>query len=862
MSGGAVVGRCAGQPLSDEQRLANHRRGALVIDGERVYALVNHPGELLTIEMGLPTGVFDTGIGSGTADVHAVEFGPDGVLVHPVDLAAVDTPLPAQFGGVEPETARRMVRFTRRLDEAYARLEAARREGESSAVDAAAAEYRRLVQLSAAHTSAVVRRVSQAHGVPLLADKLGIEVSSIESLDERIAEYRQGSGRPTWAMEEALQSLESAAAEYRQAVLDERRAEIAMSFDDSSDPVGDDPPEWPGGAPLGLAAADLDARAETHWATFGLRVALHEQLRRAGDGSVAWVTERIDGQDVHYLLVVIPGQDGSRIVRVDRTGGEVWVVPLSDIVSAELSAAFFRPVRPQADSPPPEPRGPPALPSADTVAELRNRRDTRTDELAALGVHVDLEAGDSGATGWRRAIWRAMQSVRSEFADLDERHAGLADVLPRYRDEVAAPPTARREHAEAVERALVELDEVVRRLDSAETQLADDRDDVVSAEILAQILAQELVSRGGGERLSPHVAYFHGAEGQSHSLLIAAGQGRHMRALEELARARPWWADALWRPGLTREYRTVLDEETGPVSVSADGRDMERDYQARFERTVQRALLSAYLERAYGDFRRWLGPVTGRQRHTDVARPQLLRRVFRKSSRDRLLQSAERVVADAALRKFSVPDGPNPAGEPAHAITLGGMRIPVRLEAVSDQVRVAPPVGYEDATDLIAECCAGWSDDDPDRLLDRIREALPMLWLSRFEQTEAASSGEPVVYGRAVDPGDRSQADGPENFGRVYEFATRAQLLEHLTQLDPDATLRVRERYPDGDREYSVRLRDHLPVVVDAETGGAQEYSPEMPSELLTISRRCRRWRGQSIATDSGIRRVVADPAR
>ena len=173
--------------------------------------------------------------------------------------------------------------------------------------------------------------------------------------------------------------------------------------------------------------------------------------------------------------------------------------------------------------------------------------------------------------------------------------------------------------------------------------------------VSAEILAQELDSRDGGEQLGPHVAYFPGAAGRSPTLLIAARQGRHMRALEELARARPEWADALWRLGLTREYRTVLDEETGPESLPVDVPDMrrmERDYQARFERTARRALLAAYVELPNEDFRAWLGSVAPGLLDTEFTRPQLLRRVFGTLSGDGVLQPAEQVIADADIAQI------------------------------------------------------------------------------------------------------------------------------------------------------------------------------------------------------------------
>ena len=821
-----LLGGAPGQPATEEQRLANHRRGALVLDGERVYAVVNNLGELLT-----PTGAFDAArIGTGIADIHAVEYHPNGVCepVHPVAALGPGTPLAALFGGVERDTALRMVRFTRRLDEACARLEAAHRDGQPLAVDAAAAEYRRLGQLSAAHTSAVVRLVSQA--VQAWADTLGIDVSGIESLGDRIAEYRHGVPGGPWGGSN-LSSLESAMAEYRQTVLDVRRAEIAMCGDAPSNPADEDPPEWPGGAPLGLAAAALNIHFKwdaVRFFRFDVWPKLHEELRRAGVGSVAWVSERIDGQDFRYLLVVTPAPYVPKIVRVDRAIGAVWVVPFNEVVVSDLSVILFQPVRPQADSPPPESRAPSAPASTADVAQLRDRRDT-----LALGVHVDPRGADSGTIGWRRAIWHEMRLVRSELVDLAElerQHWGLTDISERDRDEVAAPIAAAREHALAVGQALVELDEVVRHLDSAETELADFRDEVVSAEIIAQ----ELGHRGGGEWLSPRVAHFPGGNGRPPALLIAAREGRHMRAIEVLAQVRPEWADALWRPGLTREYRTALDEQTGPASLPVDGvaaARMERHYQEMFVGTVQRALLAEYLERGYSNFDDWLGSIAAAQRHTEFAGPDLLRRVFWQWSGDGVLQPAERIVADAVLRKFSVPDGPNPAGAPSHGIRVGEIWIPVRLETVAEQVHVAPPVGYPDTADLIAQHFAGWSDKDPDRLLNRIREALR----PSHQSQGPAHPTEPIVYGRLIVAGDRSQAGGPENFGRVDEFVTRVQLVEHLAQLDPDATMRVRESYPDGDREYGVGLRDDLPVVVDPETDGAQQYSTAMPSDLLTI---------------------------
>ena len=305
-----------------------------------------------------------------------------------------------------------------------------------------------------------------------------------------------------------------------------------------------------------------------------------------------------------------------------------------------------------------------------------------------------------------------------------------------------------------------------------------------------------------------------------------------MRALDELARARPEWADALWRQGLTREYRTVLDDEVSVRVDAGDAERMEREYEARFESTAQRALLAAWIETAYQDSPDWPSSVFFA---TEFAGPQRLRWLSGQLSGHRDLRRRERAIADVLLRKIAVPDQPNPAGEPPDAITAGGrglVRIPVRLEAFGGELRVAPPVGYPDITDLIAEYCAGWSDNDRDQLLRRIQDASPELLRS---SRRAAQPATPAVYGRSVDPEQRPRDGGPENVGRVDEFATREHLVEHLGQLDPDATLRVRERHFDGDHHYSVRLRNGGAVVVDPETDGNQEYSTAMPSELLTI---------------------------
>ena len=489
-----LLGGAPGRPATEEQRLGNHRRRAFVIDGGRVYAVVNHLGELAMVEMGRLTGAFD--VESGEADIHAIEYSPDGVLVHPVDPAAAETPrATAQFGGVEPDMAARMARFARRLDEEYARLEAARRDGESSAVEAAAADYRRLGRIVAGHTSAVVRLVSYAERVRSLAVDSGLDVSPIESLDDRIAKRRLASPRPDRQTERSLQSLEVSVAEYRQARLEVRRAEIeaVMASGDPSDSVGGDAPEWPGGAPLGLAVADLDARAETNRITFTLNLALHARLGDAGVGSVAWVSERIDGEDVRYLLVATAGAYGPRIVRLDPITGDVSIVPLGEIRSAELSAAFFEPVRPQADFLRPELAEPRALPSADTVTELRDRRDTLAAELAARGVPVDLVTGESGTTGWRRAIWSARQrmwSALAALADPERQHPSLAGLSQRDRDQVGEPLTVLRQHYQASERLLVALDEVVCELADADDML------------LADIRAQLLESREGYEKLT------------------------------------------------------------------------------------------------------------------------------------------------------------------------------------------------------------------------------------------------------------------------------------------------------------------------------------------------------------------------
>ena len=238
---------------------------------------------------------------------------------------------------VAPETAQPMVRLAGRVEQAYVQWQTALAEGESAAVEAADAQYRRRGQLRAAHTSAVLRVVAQAHRVASLdRDKRRVESGSGGILE---------CGFPP-----TQEHLDSATAEYDQAVSDLQRAEHAIDTGGSSDPIAGDPPQWPGGSPLGWAAADLAARAQTH-PTENVDLRLLVLNPAAGD-VVAWVAKRTHGLKVGDLLVVVPGSVGADILRVDPTSGAVSVVPLNKV--SKLSAVLFRPERPQADSPSPQ----------------------------------------------------------------------------------------------------------------------------------------------------------------------------------------------------------------------------------------------------------------------------------------------------------------------------------------------------------------------------------------------------------------------------------------------------------------------------------------------------------------------------
>lgn len=317
---------------------------------------------------------------------------------------------------LEPEAARRLAFFTRQLEQAYARLEQARRDGEPSAVEAAAAEYRRVGQLRATYTSAVMRMVSWAHRVEYLADDMGIGVSTIKSvLRELRSIHRQSVDPFDCGLPVTTQDLESAQEEYRKAALEVERAQTAMDTDGSSDPDAGDAAQWPGGSPLGWAAADLAAHAETHpkEKVNLLAEALQSAVNPATGEIMAWVAKRTRGLNVGDLLVVIPGEYGSNILRVDPTSGDVSVVPLKAL-SKPLSAVLFRPVQPAASA------ASVATPTA--AVHPGTTSPTSTGDTTDAGGHAGDGAGEGSHDG------------AGEAAAGDKDHPSIDDIIAEFRE--------------------------------------------------------------------------------------------------------------------------------------------------------------------------------------------------------------------------------------------------------------------------------------------------------------------------------------------------------------------------------------------------------------------------------------------
>jgi hypothetical protein len=137
--------------------------------------------------------------------------------------------------------------------------------------------------------------------------------------------------------------LESAQEAHRQAVLQVQRAHDAILTDGSSDPVDGEGSHWSDGSPLGWAPADVALHVKPHpvETKVDLRLqALQAAMNPVAGGVMAWVAKRTRGLNVGDLLVVIPENFGSNILRVDPTTGDVSVVDPNKV--SKLSAVLFR----------------------------------------------------------------------------------------------------------------------------------------------------------------------------------------------------------------------------------------------------------------------------------------------------------------------------------------------------------------------------------------------------------------------------------------------------------------------------------------------------------------------------------------
>ncbi|MGW4248515.1 hypothetical protein, partial [Nocardia sp. NPDC004722] len=262
--------------------------------------------------------------------------------------------------------------------------------------------------------------------------------------------------------------------------------------------------------------------------------------------------------------------------------------------------------------------------------------------------------------------------------------------------------------------------------------------------------------RGGFERLTDNVVLVRDSTRSSDRLIVFAGEGGHMRALQELADAHPRYANALTNRFLRLEYREINpDGEHGAWVHELSHDEAEGSMRRPSNDEALGELLSHYLRyredgRVTVGFDKWLRglgddafvhpkqPLRARLRGAEP--PVRLSERFltagqrtAESARSLDHPHAAAVARDLLDRKVELgprfgPDAHRyrmPDRFTMHEFEVGGSKLRLWLERDGEGGwRVPAATGRRDMSDALAHRFQGMTDKDPVKLANRIRDAL------------------------------------------------------------------------------------------------------------------------------------------